>query len=96
VTHFQKNSKKFNFIYLILQEEWARVLKEAGAKIVQRLFSERADRLDYVLSDRLPEPEIAARAKEAGVKIVSVEWVIECVLVQEVVPLEQSKGFVYQ
>jgi hypothetical protein len=34
--------------------------------------------------------------EEAGVKIVSVEWVIECVLVREVVPLEQSKGFVNQ
>jgi BRCA1 C Terminus (BRCT) domain len=87
----------FFFLQLIgfKQEQRARVLKEAGAKIVQRLFSENSDRLDYILADKPPEKEVLERAQKADIPVTTVEWVIECVILQELLPLDSAEEFTH-
>lgn len=55
---------------------------------MQRLFSEYSDRLDYVVSHKYPEKAILDRVHDVGVPVASVEWVIECVILQELLPLD--------
>lgn len=55
-------------------------MKEAGAKVVDRLYSENESRIDYIVSSPQFESHIYERAASLQIPFVTVEWVIQSLI----------------
>jgi hypothetical protein len=53
------------------------ILREAGARVVERLFTAAENRLEYILADPNPPRGVPQRAEYLNIPVVSPEWVIE-------------------
>ena len=78
---------------IVFQRDWQLILKSAGAKIVERIFEEKPH-LDCVVitPEKLEigvEAHIRSRIKKLGIPACNTEWVIACLIAQEVVPMKQ-------
>lgn len=62
--------------------EWGRVIREAGGKVAERLFTDNASRLDLVVSETnalTPNVLVENACASLGVPLVSVRYVIDCI-----------------
>jgi len=46
--------------------QWSMILREGGAKVVQRLYSDSEDRIDCIVCDKHPGDEIVQKTKKNG------------------------------
>ena len=71
------------------------ILKEAGAKVVDRLFSSGDElRLDCILTDGIPNFIIEERAKKLKLPLVLTQWVIQCLVDGTRIPFDTSSDYV--
>ena len=61
---------------------WELVARTAGAKVVNRLLTGAADRLDVVVSEQYPVDAVVEKVTEQAIPLVSADWIrdslIEC------------------
>jgi hypothetical protein len=65
---------------------WETVVRTAGAKVVSRLVTGGADRLDVVVTDPSPAILVVENTNAHNVPLVGVDWVIDCLIAGESVP----------
>jgi hypothetical protein len=65
---------------------WETVVRTAGAKVVSRLVTGGADRLDVVVTDPSPAILVVESTNAHNVPLVGVDWVIDCLIAGEPVP----------
>jgi len=68
---------------------WTMILKEAGAKVVERLFSSSACRLDCILTDERPTEIVVERANKLHIPLVRTVWIVECLKCQRLISFEE-------
>jgi len=61
-------------------------LKEAGAKVVSRLFGPTESRLDCIVIEKEPSYIVAEKALQLNIPLLSLEWVIQCLITQQLQP----------
>jgi len=85
------------------RHEWTFALKNAGAKVVQRLHDLHEQSIDYIVCLGPPEPYAVHLALLIGRKrptspmyIVSLNWAIECIIRREILPPLSHEAFHYE
>lgn len=58
------------------------MLKEGGAKVVQRLYTPQEGRIECIVSDPNPTDYLAAKFRELEVPVVSKEWIVQSLFAQ--------------
>ncbi len=61
--------------------QWALVLKEQGAEVVQRIGVGNEAALDFVLSEEdtyYPSRQLLEKAAQLSIPVVGKEWVVQC------------------
>jgi len=76
------------------KEQWSKVLYEAGAKVVTRLFSIQENSIDYILSDEKPADIVQEKALQLNQPLCSLEWFFQCVISQKVLDPNDHKDYV--
>lgn len=64
------------------KKEWAPVVREAGGKVTERLFSDNANRIDLVVSETnalTPNILVENECAKLGVPLVSAKYLIDCI-----------------
>lgn len=69
---------------------WETVVRTAGAKVVSRLVTGDADRLDVVVTDPSPAILVVESTSAHDVPLVGVDWVIDCLIAGEPVPRDAT------
>lgn len=74
------------------KRHWACILKESGAKVVERLFSDTEDRIDLILfEDQNEVPRnFLAKIENLGLKKATIEWAIQCLINQEILEIFEN------
>jgi len=62
------------------KSNWTEILRAAGAKVVDRLFTSNEGRIDFILSDPEPSKFMIRKAKELKKALCSTDWVIQCII----------------
>lgn len=62
------------------QEQWKSTLKQAGARIVQRLHEFNTGQIDYILSDHDPSPFHQHLAKKRGLPLCTIDWALQTII----------------
>jgi hypothetical protein len=89
-----RNSRYRNTATLLTPKNcWSRVVREAGGKSVERLFTTAEDRLDFILSDDDPLEINVAKVKELKMPLLTTDWLLETLILGR--PVEDSGRYHY-
>jgi hypothetical protein len=68
-------------------------LKEAGAKVVERLFSDAESRLDVVIASKDADDAIIERSQQLKIPLVSSEWIIQSLYARKPCKFNENPKF---
>jgi len=80
----------------IFKDPWSTILKEAGAKVVSRLFSESEDRIDCVIADQTIEPNAIKRINKLKKPLLDPEWVVQSIIMEKKLTFDAHPEFKFK
>ncbi|ELR22641.1 BRCA1 C Terminus (BRCT) domain containing protein [Acanthamoeba castellanii str. Neff] len=69
---------------------WKLVLKEGGAKVVERLFTPQEDRVECIVSPPDPDDYLKVKFKKLRVPVVGKQWIIQSLLSQKMADVDDA------
>lgn len=81
-------------VYSEWKSDWKCVLRAAGAKIVDRIWT-APNRLDCIITQGKPDPRLITHAKSNKISMVNTEWVIQCIVNNTMLDYDSSFRYHY-